>query len=580
MVSGAAHGVVFANTAFRALSARAGARSPDTGVPVIETLPLAACEGLPAILNRVRRDGMAVHNGRLGNAPRRRTRPPAKTWCCDVWPVTEGADRLDYLMVTFRSTRRAEDQRAHQRAITERLLLTALRELERARQADHAGGRAAFLAGASLRLTASFEQEAAYAAVATVALPTPGSWSIVDVVQPDGAWRRLAIAHPDQTKHSLIRELDGHWSPAPGDPLGAPLIALSRQATIVHSDTETVLAVAAHGADNLRILRAIDLGALLVVPLIAHDRLRGAITFVGPSGGVRFTPDDVMLAEDLAIRCAGVLDGARLYDDARRAHVDADVARVDAERSNELKTSFLTSMSHELRTPLNAMLGYTELLSMGLRGPVSTGQLDALGRIRRAGTHLLGVISEVLNVAKLRSTPYQFELVDVPVDAVLESATVMIEAQATTKGVTLARTPNSPTLAMHGDRDKVLQILLNLLSNAVKFTEAGGRITLAASPFDRRWRAATASPTQRPATGRRVQFTVTDTGRGIPAEKLRMIFEPFVQVGQRLGGSDEGTGLGLTISRDLARAMGGELTAESTIGVGSAFTLTMPCAAP
>jgi signal transduction histidine kinase len=155
----------------------------------------------------------------------------------------------------------------------------------------------------------------------------------------------------------------------------------------------------------------------------------------------------------------------------------------------------------------------------------------------------------------------------------------MVEPQASTKGLTFVRAPSVPTLPIRGDREKVLQILLNLLSNAIKFTDTGGRVTLAATPIDRRWRVS--SPTSLPgsAPGRRVRFTVSDTGRGIAAEQLRIIFEPFVQVGQRLAGTDVGTGLGLAISRELARGMGGDLVVESTLGVGSIFSLTMPCTA-
>jgi signal transduction histidine kinase len=577
VVSGAAHGLVFANATFRRL-AEDGLAAADVGIPIVDMVPAGAQTGLTACLDRVRRDGAALRDSPLGPTPASGARSSRRaTWSCDVWPVIEDSRRLDYMVVTLRAMRRVDDTRARQRAITERLLLTALKEQERARRADRARARAVFLAEASLRLRASLDLEAAYTAVAMVALPTPGAWSIVDVAQADGSWRRLDIVHPDPVKQGLIHELDGHWSPAPGDPLGAPLMAESRQATIVQADTGAVVAAAAHGAENHRILRALDLGALLVVPLIAHDQLRGAITFVNTSARVPYTADDLLLAEELAVRCADVLEAARRHEEARLAHLDADIARhtadlarKDAERANEVKTSFLTSMSHELRTPLNAILGYAELLAMGLRGPVSPEQRDALSRIRRAGTHLLSLINDVLNFAKLKALQVPFLVTDVPVDDVFVSATMMVEPQAAEKGLTFVRIPNTSTLAARGDREKVLQILLNLLSNAIKFTDAGGRVTLAASALYRR---------RHTETDRRMQFKVSDTGRGIAADQLRIIFEPFVQVGQRLAGTEVGTGLGLAISRELARGMGGDLVVESTLGVGSLFTLTMPCAA-
>ncbi len=586
VVSGAAHVLVFANAAFRQLSETAGVHA-DAGVPIVDALPSAEHEGLSELLDRVRRDGVPAHDAHLGFPPRGESPAHRVTWCCDVWPVAEDAGRLDYLVVTVRATRRGEDTRSRQRAITERLLFSALREQDLAQGADRARARAVFLAEESRRLNVSFDLEAVYSAIATVALPKVGAWSIVDVDQPDASWWRLPIVHPDPIKRAILQELDQHWSPAPGDPLGVSLIAETRASTIVDTDIDAVLAGAAHGPENLRLLRALGLGALLVVPLNTRKGLSGAITFVNPIGAVPYTVDDVQLAEDLASRCADLLDGARRYDGVRLAQLSADAARAssdtarkDAEHANQVKTSFLTSMSHELRTPLNAILGYTELVAIGLRGPVTADQLDALGRIQTASKHLLGLINNVLNFAKLKSQEVRFVNVDGPVSEVLDGAASMVETQASAKGVAFVRTRCLPTLDLHGDPDKVLQILLNLLSNAIKFTDAGGSITLAAVPSDRRRRVRDATSISRSGSAAAVDLTVRDTGRGIAAEHIKTLFEPFVQVGRRLTGTDEGTGLGLAISRDLARAMGGDITVVSTLGVGSTFTLTMPCGAP
>jgi signal transduction histidine kinase len=584
LVSGAAHGLVLANAAFRRL-AEDGGVSPDIGLPVADTMPAAVHSSLTALLDRVRRDGVTLRDTLVQPTSMHGARRPRATWCCDIWPVVEDAGRLDFLVLTLRPARRRDETRARQRAITERLLLTALREQERARRADSSRARAVFLSDASRRLSASLEQEAAYLAVTRVTLPSPGAWSIVDVAQVDGSWRRLNIVHPDPVKNALARELDAHWSPAPGDPFGAPLVAESRQATAVPVVTDAALTAAAHGADNRQVLLALDLGSLLVVPIMAHDQLYGAITFVAPTGGVH-TADDVAMAQDLAFRCADVLDAAGRREDAQHARLEADaardaadLARKDAEHANEVKTAFLTSMSHELRTPLTAILGYSELLTLGLRGPVTPDQQDMLGRIRRAGRHLLDLINDVLDFAKLKASEMRFTLTTVLVGDVFESAKMMVEPQVEEKGLELAMTASSTTLSVNGDRDKVLRILLNLLSNAIKFTDRGGSISLAAAAVDRRWRTAGAPASAAAPTGQRVRFTVTDTGRGIAADQLRMIFEPFVQVGQRLTGMEVGTGLGLAISRQLARGMGGDLTVESTLGAGSMFTLTMPCAA-
>nr|WP_276510390.1 HAMP domain-containing sensor histidine kinase [Longimicrobium terrae] len=234
-----------------------------------------------------------------------------------------------------------------------------------------------------------------------------------------------------------------------------------------------------------------------------------------------------------------------------------------AEEANRVKSQFLATMSHELRTPLNAIGGYTELLEMGVRGPVTDQQRDDLLRIQASQRHLLGLINEVLNYAKLETGVVQYELADVPVREVVASAEALVSPQARVKGLHLNVVLRDPGMVVRADADKLLQVLANLLSNAVKFTESGGRVGLWCGVVDRAG-----------------LFRVTDTGIGIPADKLDDIFEPFVQVRSDLTRTAEGTGLGLAISRDLARGMGGELLAESVVGEGSTFTLTLPCGPP
>ena len=234
-------------------------------------------------------------------------------------------------------------------------------------------------------------------------------------------------------------------------------------------------------------------------------------------------------------------------------------ARAEAELANQAKTGFLATMSHELRTPLNAIAGYAELLEVGIHGPVTDKQRESLSRIQRSQRHLLSLINDVLNFAKLSAGRVEYEITDVPVRAALQTVEELMAAQLQSKLLSLVSTDCDDALLVRADSEKVQQILLNLLSNAVKFTGAGGTVTLAcASDRDT------------------VSITVADTGIGIPGDRLAQIFEPFVQVDRRLNSRHEGTGLGLAISRDLARAMGGDITVESEIGVGSTFTVTLP----
>jgi hypothetical protein len=230
----------------------------------------------------------------------------------------------------------------------------------------------------------------------------------------------------------------------------------------------------------------------------------------------------------------------------------------EAETANRIKGEFLASMSHELRTPLNAIAGYTELMLMGVSGPLTPEQQQHLERIGRSQQHLLGIINDLLNFSRLEAGHVVFDLGSIALKDITASVVPMIAPQASAKRLSVS-TVCDCTRPAHADRMKVEQILLNLLSNAVKFTDEGGSIDVTCgSNASHTW------------------LTVRDTGSGIPAEAFDRIFAPFVQVGRSLATPKEGAGLGLSISRELARGMGGDLTVQSREGVGSAFTLTLP----
>jgi len=239
--------------------------------------------------------------------------------------------------------------------------------------------------------------------------------------------------------------------------------------------------------------------------------------------------------------------------------LEATRRAAESEASSRAKSEFLAAMSHELRTPLNAIGGYTELLVMGLRGPVTEAQRTDLEKIGRSQRHLLNIINDLLNFSRIEAGQMEYERGPVPLSETVAAVALMLEPQAAAKAVAFVTGPCPESLVALADRVKVEQIVLNLCSNAVKFTGSGGRVEVTCQETDGR-----------------VVVEVSDTGEGIPEEDLERIFEPFVQLGRGLTTAHEGTGLGLAISRDLARAMDGDLAVRSTVGEGSTFTLTLP----
>jgi PAS domain S-box-containing protein len=234
-------------------------------------------------------------------------------------------------------------------------------------------------------------------------------------------------------------------------------------------------------------------------------------------------------------------------------------ARKEAEAANRIKSELFARLSHEFRTPLHAVSGYLEILQQNIHGGLNEEQRKDVDRIHQAQEHLLALVNMILDFAKLEGGPIELAMAEIPIEETLRVAESLVAPQFAKKGVQYSHRAGDSSLTVFADREKVQQIIVNLLANAVKFTPAGGSV-------ETEWR----------VEDETLLVRVRDTGAGIPADKVEQIFEPFVQLrspGSLPGG---GTGLGLPISRDLARAMGGDVTATSSLGVGSVFTLTLP----
>jgi signal transduction histidine kinase len=536
VTEGPAHAILYANDAFHRLRSRGEIAIGPAGDPAPTTADITP------VLDRALRGGETIRDEPVASGGR-----AAARWTCTVWPLGADIAGPSGLVTEIREAPADEDVRLQQRAVTERLLLGALREQDAAR-------RAAFLAAASRKLAMVLDQDATRETVRRCTLPREGSWCMVDIVDPSGAIHRLAVAHPDPARQRLAHLLEGDVAPGAADRPGAPrAIPLASEPTVITEHSGASLVAAAHGPEKLAVLRELGFGALVIVPLIVRGTVIGAMTFVTRAGDAPLSAAEIALASDLADRCAIALDNARLY-------AEAEALRAAAELASEAKSRFLGHMSHELMTPLNAIGGYVELMELGLRGPLTPSQQADLARIKRNQRHLVTLISGILEYVHAESGKIQYHVADVRVGALLHEVAEMLEGAAMREHLVLDVEPAHLDAVVHADPNRVRQILVNLVTNAVKYgTRGGGRIAI------------------RTAVGNdAVHIDVADTGPGIPADKLTAIFEPFTQIAAGLSDRRGGVGLGLAISRDLARAMGGDLTVESTVGVGSRFTLTLP----
>jgi signal transduction histidine kinase len=252
-------------------------------------------------------------------------------------------------------------------------------------------------------------------------------------------------------------------------------------------------------------------------------------------------------------------------------------ARAEAEAASRAKSEFLATMSHELRTPLNAILGYAELLDIGIAGRLNAEQRQQLQRIVTSGRHLLGLVNEVLDLAKVEAGRLTVSHDARHARGAVDAAVMLVQAQTEERGIVLmVRGVADPRVVYLGDEDRVRQIVLNLLTNAIKFSDAGGTVSIEVARTDH------PAPTAKlfGGAGEWVFFRISDTGIGIAPAQLGAIFAPFFQAEGGHTRRREGSGLGLSIARRLARLMNGDLTVESSLGEGSAFTLWLPAAQP
>jgi PAS domain S-box-containing protein len=464
-----------------------------------------------------------------------------------AFPVRAGGNVLG-VMEFFSREVRAPDAELRAAMSSVGGQLGQLIERKRAEESLHrAEGAQRFLANASELLASSLDHETTLASVARLAVPYLADWCLIDLCDGGGI-ERVAVAHTDAAKVEAVWEAVRRAPVDAGAAEGVAKVVRTGRAELLPELTEPLLASAFTDPEKLKLVRGLGLRSAMLVPMVAHQRTLGAITFASAESGRRYARADLALAEDLARRAALAVDNARLYREAREA--------------NRLKDEFLATLSHELRTPLTAILGWAGLLS--------TSQLDAetaanaLQTIERNARSQKQLIDDLLDASRIITGKLRLEVRETQLAPVVRAAVESMRPAAAAKGVDLSLALDAGAYLIAGDAERLQQIVWNLLSNAVKFTPKDGRVVVGLA-----------------REGEDALVTVSDTGVGISPEFSPLVFERFRQADASTTRAFGGLGLGLSIVRHLVELHGGRVSAESEgVGRGATFRVRLPLIPP
>ena len=401
-------------------------------------------------------------------------------------------------------------------------------------------------AGATLGRSSDYQQT--LQELADLVVPEFADWCVVDIVETTRPFRRVATAHADPAKRRLAEEIQRRYPPDPERPGGVAQVIASGEPMLIEEVTPDMLRQAARDDEHMAMLEEAGIGSVAILPLIARNQVLGAMTLAAAPARRRLTEADLPLAEELARRAALAIDNARLLHEATEAV--------------RLRDDFLAMASHDMRTPLAVILASLQLARRRVTAAGDPGDVTRhLESAERTTQRMTGLVGELMDISMLRSgdaLPLDLRQIDL----------VELGAAATEEYRTLS---DRHTFELRGegsvvglwDRGRVERVLRNLLDNALKYSPAGGAITVTITTEDE---------------GRWAVLAVADEGVGIPAQDLPELFEKF----HRGSNTRElrGTGLGLAGSRAVVEQLGGTITVESTLDVGSTFTVRLPTAGP
>jgi len=401
-----------------------------------------------------------------------------------------------------------------------------------------------FLADVSSALHSTLDYRETLRKLARLAVPRFADWCAVDLVEPDGRLSRQESVHRDPQFQRKIETIVRNRNRSGVVPRPVLEVLRSGRPLLIPEITDAALEDWAVDAEHMELLRALDLRSAMVVPIRGRDRTLGLMTFTTSESNWEYSAQDLALAEEVARRSASAIENAELFEAASEA--------------NRAKSDFLAVMSHELRTPLAAIMGYTELLQIGIPVPLPEQALHQVERIDNAARHQLQLVEEILTFSRLSAGEETVSNAPVDIAELIREATGFIRPAADRKDLGLELGFGEPGPVLLTDPAKLRQILINLLFNAVQFTTEG-RISVRMS-----------------ADEEHVIISVTDTGIGIEPVHHRRIFDAFWQVRQSSTREVGGTGLGLTVAQRMAQILGGEILVESEVGRGSTFTVRLP----